>query len=88
MTFSGFPGFAFGIIIRAGLVRMNRSGRNPFRDLGSTDDCPPVIEYLDQIVFYDIPGLGILGVDPDNPVIISVLLQDSVVLDFVQPAVL
>ncbi len=67
---------------------MNRASRESLGDLSRTDHCSPVIEDLDQVVLLDPSFFGILGVDPYDPVVITVFLQDPVILDLVEPALL
>ena len=64
---------------------MNGTRRDALGDLCCADDHTPVVKDPDQVVVLDASCLSILGVDPEDPVVVAVD-QDPVILDLVQPA--
>lgn len=66
---------------------MNCTGVNALGHLGSADDGSTIVKTFDQILFFDLPFLGILWIYPHNPVIITVD-KDPVVFDIIYITVL
>ena len=62
---------------------MNRAGRETLSHLRRADDRSPIVEDPDQVVFLDPSFFGILRVNPNDPVVVTVLFQDPVILDLV-----
>ena len=83
----GITGFSDWIVDGGRFIRVHRSRGDPFSDLGGADHRSPVIKDLDQVILLDVPGFSVFGVDPDDPVVVS-LYQYPVILNIVNKTVL